>query len=111
MAIRDRGNIKWTSMMLPEHVKLLRDWEKEDTFETQPVLDEQRLEQMDVVICDAMAYGRELSITYFDQTRHYTIRGIIHYVDEIQQKLRVVAGDGRIQHVSIGSITEVSGVE
>ncbi|TFI48759.1 YolD-like family protein, partial [Diaphorobacter sp. DS2] len=31
--IRDRGRIKWTSMMLPEHVKLLRDWAKEDTYE------------------------------------------------------------------------------
>lgn len=108
MAIRDRGNIKWTSMMLPEHVKLLRDWAKEDAFEKQPELDEQKLEQMNEVICDAMAYGSELSITYFDQTRHYTIRGLIHYVDEIKQKLRIVTVNGHVQHVLIGSITEVN---
>ncbi len=110
LAIRDRGNIKWTSMMLPEHVKLLRDWAKEDAFETQAELDEQQLAQMNEVICEAMAYGKKLSITYFDRTRHYTIRGTIHYIDEIQQKLRIVKVDGRIQHVSIGSITEVSGL-
>ncbi len=28
--IRDRGNIKWTAMMLPEHVKLLREWQEQD---------------------------------------------------------------------------------
>lgn len=109
VAIRDRGNIKWTSMMLPEHVKLLRDWAKEDSFEKQPELDDQKLEQMNEVICDAMAYGSELSITYFDETKHCTIKGTIHYIDEIQQKLRIVTVDGSIQHILIGSITEVSG--
>lgn len=105
--IRDRGNIKWTAMMLPEHVKLLRDWAKEDEFETKPELDEQQLEQMNEVICEAMAHGVELSITYFERTHHLTVRGTIHYIDEIQQKLRVVSKEGAIIQVPFQSIVNV----
>ena len=27
--IRDRGRMKWVSMMLPEHVRVLREWAEE----------------------------------------------------------------------------------
>jgi hypothetical protein len=106
--IRDRGNIKWTSMMLPEHVKLLRDWAKEDEFETKPELDEQQFDQMNEVIGEAMTYGTELSITYFDQTSHHTIKGTIHYVDEVYQKLRVISKEGIVFHIPFQSITRVN---
>ena len=46
--IRDRGRIKWVSMMLPEHIKLLRDWVKEDQYEEQKEIDEQQLELMNM---------------------------------------------------------------
>ena len=38
--IRDRGNIKWTAMMLPEHVVELRRWMEEDNFTERPELNE-----------------------------------------------------------------------
>lgn len=28
--LRDRGNMKWTAMMLPEHVKMLKEWGEEE---------------------------------------------------------------------------------
>lgn len=28
--VKDRGRIKWTAMMLPEHIKELRAWQNED---------------------------------------------------------------------------------
>ena len=38
--IRDRGNIKWTAMMLPEHVKELRKWMDQDNYTERPELNE-----------------------------------------------------------------------
>lgn len=35
---RDRGKIKWTAMMLPEHIYLLREWQKEDDYIPKPDL-------------------------------------------------------------------------
>ncbi|MBM6617410.1 YolD-like family protein [Bacillus suaedaesalsae] len=109
--IRDRGNIKWTSMMLPEHVKLLRDWAKEDEFETKEEIDEQQLEQMNEVICDAMTYGASICLTYFEGTKHYTITGTVHYVDEIEQKLRIMTSEGIRKHIPIQAITDVKEVD
>ena len=38
--IRDRGNKKWTAMMLPEHVKELIAWEEESKLVKRPELEE-----------------------------------------------------------------------
>ena len=37
---RDRGRIKWTAMMLPEHVSALREWQEEDILGDRPELNE-----------------------------------------------------------------------
>lgn len=38
--LKDRGRIKWTAMMLPEHIALLRDWQAEDGLTERPELTE-----------------------------------------------------------------------
>lgn len=38
--IRDRGNIKWQGMMLPEHVVELRKWMDQDHYTERPELNE-----------------------------------------------------------------------
>lgn len=43
---RDRGKIKWTALMLPEHVGLLREWQAEDDYVKRPELAEWDLETM-----------------------------------------------------------------
>ncbi|MDS9471265.1 YolD-like family protein [Sporosarcina pasteurii] len=42
--IRDRGTKKWTAMMLPEHVELLRGWLAEDHYVERPAYEEWELE-------------------------------------------------------------------
>lgn len=42
--IKDRGSIKWTAMMLPEHIQMLRDWQKENHSSQKPDLDNFDLE-------------------------------------------------------------------
>ncbi|WP_231620822.1 YolD-like family protein, partial [Fictibacillus sp. 7GRE50] len=45
--IRDRGNnIKWTALILPEHVKELRAFDSDQTKKEKPELDEQHLSLM-----------------------------------------------------------------
>lgn len=44
--IKDRGTIKWTAMMLPEHVQMLRDWQSEEHRDVRPALDEFDLEAL-----------------------------------------------------------------
>ncbi|WP_226671568.1 YolD-like family protein [Metabacillus litoralis] len=88
--IRDRGNIKWTSMMLPEHVKLLRTWSETDMYQEKPELDEQQLEQFNEMIFHAMEEHVELIFTYYKNHFFHTCSGYVHYIDPIQQTLRIV---------------------
>ncbi|MFS0688980.1 YolD-like family protein [Sporosarcina sp. 179-K 8C2 HS] len=52
--IKDRGRIKWTAMMLPEHLAELRDWHAEDSQTDRPELTE----------WDLTAIQEEIEIAY-----------------------------------------------
>ncbi|RFU65620.1 YolD-like family protein [Peribacillus glennii] len=105
--IRDRGRIKWTSMMLPEHVKLLRDWAQEDTYEERRDLDEQQLEEMNMAIGEAMETGSAVNIIYYENRRHQLLIGTIHYYNELQQKLHVVDRFDEAHYVRLADIVDV----
>ncbi|MCA1063278.1 YolD-like family protein [Rossellomorea sp. AcN35-11] len=105
--IRDRGRIKWTSMMLPEHVKLLRDWAKEDTYEKRKELDEQELDRMNEVVAEAMEFGKWVSITHYVKHRHQLLIGTIHHVDSLEGKLHVVDRFEEVYYISLSNITDI----
>ncbi|MFY4775881.1 YolD-like family protein [Metabacillus sp. RGM 3146] len=105
--IRDRGNIKWTSMMLPEHVKLLRDWAKEEYLKTKPELDEQELEQLNETICIAMEENREMQFTVYENGSICKYTGRIHYTDNLEQAIRIIDQTGKRQNIKLGSIIKI----
>lgn len=51
---RDRGKIKWTAMMLPEHISLLREWQKEDDYVNKPELTDIDLQDIQEQLESAM---------------------------------------------------------
>ncbi|EWG10746.1 YolD-like family protein [Cytobacillus firmus] len=104
--IRDRGRIKWTSMMLPEHVKLLRDWAKEDTHEQKRELDEQKLEYMNGILSEAMEFQKSVTLTHYRGRNYELVIGSIHYWDDLGQKLHVVDRFGEIHRISINAIAD-----
>ena len=107
--IRDRGKIKWTSMMLPEHVTMLREWAHEDSYETRNELDEQQVEAMNSVIMEAMEYGAPVVIRYYQASsrRYKTVEGQIHYCNEQAQKLHIVNESGDICFVLFRELMDV----
>ncbi len=107
MSIRDRGNIKWTSMMLPEHVKLLRDWKEEERLRKKPELDEQKLEEMNETINEAMAYNETLSFVYFSAYEYKLLVGNIHYADPVRKELRIVDEFGDRYDLKLQDIVDI----
>ena len=63
--IQDRGNIKWTAMMLPEHVGLLRDWHDENELTERPELDEFELTLLAEEIERAHKGENSVKLTYW----------------------------------------------
>ena len=55
--IRDRGNIKWTALMLPEHIVELRNWMDQEHYVECPELSEWDLQSIQEEI--ELAYKRK----------------------------------------------------
>ncbi|MDN4074656.1 YolD-like family protein [Fictibacillus terranigra] len=102
--IKDRGSIKWTAMMLPEHVKQLRDWEREEASFENAELDEQQLEEMNQQIFFAMEEAREVAVFCRDSLREKAIQGLIHYYDPHRRLLRMINDQGKRQDVPLDTI-------
>ncbi|MGM9930035.1 YolD-like family protein [Pradoshia sp.] len=107
--IRDRGKIKWTSLMLPEHVSLLREWAQEDSYETRNELDEQKIEEINQIIAEAMEYGTAVRITYYktNARRYESVEGCIHFCNDQARKLHIAGEGGEIYFVPYAELTDV----
>jgi len=75
--IKDRGNIKWTSLMLTEHRKGLEELFKHEDDVEMPVLDEQKIEELERTLQEAIRNNKIVEITYYNNRRHHNIRGKI----------------------------------
>ncbi|MDM5339676.1 YolD-like family protein [Fictibacillus enclensis] len=106
--LKDRGGIKWTSLMLPEHVKALREFDWDITKIERPVLDEQQLEEMNETICAAMEFNNSIKIEYYKSGRIETINGHIHYINVHNNQVRLVTKSGEISRINFEDITEVT---
>jgi hypothetical protein len=104
---RDRGMIKWTAMMLPEHVKLLRDWQKEDYFEVKPELDEQQLEQFQNTICNGIEENKQLIFMYHHNGTFHTTIGNVHYFDPLSKTIRVLDKSDNRTDIQLESIVKI----
>lgn len=103
----DRGNIKWVSLMLPEHVKMLKDmWAETEKIE-KPEIDEQQFKEFDDKICEAMGFHWPLQFSFYRQGHIQKISGYVHYYQETQRKLHIEALEGEKVTLHLHDITDV----
>ncbi|RHW40077.1 YolD-like family protein [Lysinibacillus yapensis] len=79
--IRDRGNIKWNAMMLPEHVKYLREWHENDQYVEKPELDEWALQELSEQLQKAFENGLEVELKIWEAKHIFKATGIIAKLD------------------------------
>lgn len=91
--IKDRGTIKWTAMMLPEHVQMLRDWQSQERSDKRPCLDEFDLEALYEEI--HLAYKRQCLIEIrIWQSEVKAFTGVVTAIDlRIKQLSLTSSGD------------------
>lgn len=90
---RDRGTIKWNALMLPEHVKLLREWQEEDKRRDKPLLEEWMLDEMNTRLQQALKFHLPVTLTYWMNEQMHSITGKINQYNETNQKLVFSTGD------------------
>ncbi|MFS0882541.1 YolD-like family protein [Metabacillus niabensis] len=88
--IRDRGTMKWTAFMMPEHVKSLKDFDLGLNKVQKPELDDNQLEEINTIICEAMEYNKEVVFTYYDKGDIKLYVGQIHFIDNIRNEIRLI---------------------
>lgn len=88
--LRDRETIKWTSLMLPEHLTQL----KQDLIDVskieKPSLVEQQIEEMNILVSKALEFNKELQFKFFNNGFVENVAGRVHYINCEQQKLHVI---------------------
>ncbi|MDN3448699.1 YolD-like family protein [Planococcus sp. APC 3906] len=100
--IKDRGTIKWTAMMLPEHVQMLRDWQKHERSDARPYLDEFDLEALYEEI--HLAYRRQCLVeiqVWQEEAQAFT--GIVTAID-LRLKMLSLDSSGNVLKFSFDDI-------
>ncbi|MCF3941554.1 YolD-like family protein [Oceanobacillus alkalisoli] len=87
--MEDRGTKKWTSIMLPEHVKALKEMWAEDEWKEKPMLDEQQLTEINLRLQLALHNDLTVEIEYFKNHDYHKTRGKLLGVDPLLNYLRL----------------------
>jgi YolD-like protein len=94
-------------MMLPEHVKMLREHQDGLDYGRKPELDEQRYEEFNEMICVAMEGNRILKFMYYQRGKIKELAGHVHYVDEIKKELRVMDKMDTMHLLKVTNIVDI----
>lgn len=106
--LRDRGTIKWTSMMLPEHLtQLKQDLLDVSKFE-KPSLDAQQIEEMDIIVSEALEFNKELVLKLFNNGFVENVTGRVHYINFEEQKLHVKDQNDNTVYINMNDIIGVT---
>ena len=104
--LKDRGRIKWTAMMLPEHIAELRVWQAEDSLTQNPVLNEFDLQLLQEELEIAYKSKNDSVITTWCAGTKNTYIGKITHLDSVKQLISVEGSFGN-DKIAVGEIIEV----
>ncbi|MFE8698000.1 YolD-like family protein [Cytobacillus sp. FJAT-53684] len=105
--IKDRGTIKWTAMMLPEHVQELKKAALDEERIKQPELDEQAIEEFELIICGAMESDETLVIDIFDNGFTNKLTGTVHFINHLKSQLILKDKLGYFHHVPFENLINI----
>ncbi|MEC3665021.1 MULTISPECIES: YolD-like family protein [Bacillus subtilis group] len=94
--------------MLPEHLTQL----KQDLIDVskieKPSLDDQQIEEMDLLISEALEFNKELNFKVFNNGFVENVTGRVHYINFEQQKLHVKDQNDNTVYISMNNIIGVT---
>ncbi|WKT76931.1 YolD-like family protein [Lysinibacillus fusiformis] len=108
--LHDRGNIKWTSLMLPEHLVQLKEWKKEQYHDKKSDLTEWELEEIEQTIQRAFKLQKIVKLTLWDHNKLQDQCGLITGTDVYKKQL-LLETDLSIKRISFDLIQKASLVD
>ncbi|WDU77705.1 YolD-like family protein [Lysinibacillus sp. G01H] len=106
--LKDRGIKKWNmSLMLSEHVSLLKKDLEEQNDIKKPQVDEHQLEEMNLTFQSALENNSKIKIKYFSNNRIHVIKGILKEIDYLYRKTCIVYEDNSTLKINLLDIVDV----
>ncbi|MBR3118957.1 MULTISPECIES: YolD-like family protein [Oceanobacillus] len=73
--IHDRGSKKWTALMLPEHIEMLKALQIEYNYKEKPILDEQQVEENAIKLQLAIHDNLTIEVKYYKMHDYHKVKG------------------------------------
>lgn len=85
--LNDRGNMKWTSLMLPEHLVELKKWKEEQFHDKKRELTDWELEELQQTIHRVTVMKKLVTLTLWDNNHLHDETGLITATDTNKKEL------------------------
>ena len=105
--LRDRGNMKWTAMMLPEHLVKIREWKQEQFYDKKRELTEWELEEIEQTIQRAFKLQQLVRLTLWNNHKLHDEVGKVTATDTFKKEL-LLETDSAIKRISFDNIQKAS---
>jgi 5-methylcytosine-specific restriction endonuclease McrBC GTP-binding regulatory subunit McrB len=107
MNLKDRGNKKWTSLMLVEHKKRLKELKEKENHLKKPELDDQIKEEINSKINQALNNNFKLKLTYFNDSSFVECKGKITGIDSIEKCIKIVDKNNLEKKINLENVIEL----
>ena len=105
--LRDRGTIKWTAMMLPEHVQSIKDALEEAKKIKMPILEEDKIHEMELLLLEGIEYNLLLHYDIFKNGTIYRLTGQTTYIDHLKRELRILDTNNHTHSIPFHSLVNI----
>ncbi|MGM7720613.1 YolD-like family protein [Metabacillus sp. Hm71] len=105
--INDRGTMKWTAFIMPEHKQSVKKYFNDDLKIEKPELDEQQIEEINLKIADAMEFNQELVFYYYRYGEIRFIIGRVHHVDTLKREFKIMDEHQYVNIIKFDDLVDV----
>jgi len=88
-------NVLWESIrfMIPEHVEAIRRQKEENKKLPPPLLDEQQLSEIGMVIMESLHQQQVIKIVYWQDGFYHEVNGIVSRIDKQLSQIKMLHDD------------------
>lgn len=108
--LHDRGNMKWTSLMLSEHLVQLKEWKKEQYYDKKRDLTDWEIEEIEQTIQRAFKLSKLVRLTLWDNCKLHDEIGKVTGTDAYKKQL-LLETNLSIKRISFDLILKASLVD
>lgn len=105
--LRDRGSIKWTAMMLPEHVQSIKEILAEAENIKMPILEEDKIQEMELLLLEGIEYNRLLHYDIFNNGTIDRLTGKTIFIDHLKRELRIQDKNNHMHSIPFHSLVNI----